>query len=688
MSADQSSPDDAPHGPWGAVRVRWRLLRANNDLSWPNTPVLNWMVGLCLAIIVAVALFLAWFDWDMLRGPISRYASAATGRNVRIEGHLRVHPFSWTPSADVGGLRIGNPAWAGRGDTAQLGQSRVVVKLIPLLSGRLEVTRLELDRPVLYLLKDAQGRETWNFSPDPRHAPAKGPTIHTLIVRDGLLRFIDVKGHSRFSGRFSSLDRDTPDARSGVHFSGLGDLHERPFELIASGGPIVHLQKNRPYPVIADVRNGSSRVAFKGELRRPFDLNHVTGRLSVTGADLANLYFLTGLVLPNTPKYSLSGEAVRDGQLYAIDGLKGRVGDSDLGGSISVDSTSGRPFLKADLRSRSLVFDDLAALFGGGVQKATASPAQQAVAAAMKADRRLLPDSTLNVERVRAMDADVRFRADAVKARFVPLRSIQLRLKLDHGLLTLDPFTAGFPRGTITGRASIDARGATPVTSLDLRATNIRIEDFMAKAGTEQAVSGPILARLKLTGQGASVHAAAAAANGAMTIVVPHGEVRKAFAELAGINAIKGVILLWSHNQDRTDLRCAVAHFDVRQGVMRSRRLVFDTGPVLIDGGGAINLGTEGLDFTLTGHSKQFRIGHLNAPVQVGGKLAAPRFSVSTGRIVTQGGIALAAGVFLSPLAAILPFVDPGLAKDADCSGLVSEQASAKAPVKGAARAK
>jgi hypothetical protein len=45
-------------------------------------------------------------------------------------------------------------------------------------------------------------------------------------------------------------------------------------------------------------------------------------------------------------------------------------------------------------------------------------------------------------------------------------------------------------------------------------------------------------------------------------------------------------------------------------------------------------------------------------------------------------GAAVALGAVLSPLAAILPFVDPGLAKNADCAGLMHEAQSDAAPVK------
>ena len=47
-----------------------------------------------------------------------------------------------------------------------------------------------------------------------------------------------------------------------------------------------------------------------------------------------------------------------------------------------------------------------------------------------------------------------------------------------------------------------------------------------------------------------------------------------------------------------------------------------------------------------------------------------------------QAGAAVVLGAVLSPIAAILPFVDPGLAKDANCVGLVSNAQAKGAPVR------
>jgi hypothetical protein len=68
--------------------------------------------------------------------------------------------------------------------------------------------------------------------------------------------------------------------------------------------------------------------------------------------------------------------------------------------------------------------------------------------------------------------------------------------------------------------------------------------------------------------------------------------------------------------------------------------------------------------------------------------MSAPKLGVEPGAAIAQGGIAAALGSALSPLAAILPFVDPGLAKDANCQALVADAAHDGAPVTKAALAK
>ena len=153
---------------------------------------------------------------------------------------------------------------------------------------------------------------------------------------------------------------------------------------------------------------------------------------------------------------------------------------------------------------------------------------------------------------------------------------------------------------------------------------------------------------------------------------MPGGQIREAFAELMGINVAPGLFKLLAKDQDRTNLRCAVGHFDVSGGVARSRRLVIDTKPVLVEGQGQINLGTERIDLRLKGKNKKVRILRVMAPIRVTGTLTNPQAKAELGKAAPQAGIAVALGALVSPLAAILPFIDPGLAKDANCSALMA----------------
>ena len=657
-----------------AARLRLSATRLNP----PSRRALAWTGGVIAAFVIAFALFLTFFDWNLARGPIGRFASAQMHRPVSIDGDLKVHLLSWEPSATIEKLTIGNPAWAGPGHTLSVERLLVQIKLTPLFRGRLILLRLEATRPDIFLRRDLQGRATWDFSGgEPKRKPLKMPPVRRFVIDDGHLVWIDDEHKLKVNATLDASERRGAVNR-GFQLVGDGSLNGQPFLLKVLGGPLLNVDPKKPYPFNADIRSGPTRVTAQGDIPKPFDLGQLTVNLAATGPDLEQLHDLTGLAFPNTPPYQLRGRLVRDEQLYTLQNLAGRIGRSDVAGVLSVDTADKRPYLKADLRSHSLDFRDMAYLFGArpAIPGVVAAPAQPA------GPRTLMPDATLKVDRIRAQDGEVRFRADSIHDAFVPLRAADVVVKLDHGLLVGQQLTFDLPQGRIQGQGQLDARGATPVTDLDLRLTGARIEQLLSlKAGAP--VTGALIGRLRLRGVGDSVHKAAASANGEVEVVVPGGEIRKAFAELLGIDVTKGLGLLWAKNQDKTEIRCAVADFKAQNGLLTADRVVFDTGPVLATGSGTVNLGTEQVDFRIDGHPKQFRLVRLTAPITIKGSiLGPPKIGVQTGRAITQGGFAAVLATVASPLAAILPFVDVGLAKDAACGAMIAEAGRQGAPVK------
>jgi uncharacterized protein involved in outer membrane biogenesis len=159
---------------------------------------------------------------------------------------------------------------------------------------------------------------------------------------------------------------------------------------------------------------------------------------------------------------------------------------------------------------------------------------------------------------------------------------------------------------------------------------------------------------------------------------------RHSLAEWTGVNVLTALSLNLADDNSNTSLRCAVAGFQARDGVLTSQQFVIDTDPVRVDGSGTINMRDETLDLQLQGKPKQFQLVRLRAPITVKGGWAHPELGLKTGAVVEQGGIA-AALAFINPLASILAFIDPGLAKDANCGPLLATAKAQGAPVKSSA---
>jgi hypothetical protein len=345
-----------------------------------------------------------------------------------------------------------------------------------------------------------------------------------------------------------------------------------------------------------------------------------------------------------------------------------------LRGDLTVESAQGLPFVRAMLHSHKLNFGDLGPLFGVPSHSRTQPVPRAAVQSVY-----LLPDAPLHIERIRRMNADVQYDADTIRSQDFPLRDLHVHVGLDNGIMTLDPIAFDFTRGHLTGSVRIDGRNAVAATDIDARLTNIRLESFVS--GNPPAIEGMLEARAKLHGVGNSVHKAASNADGALTFVVPSGKVRKSFAELTGIDVLNSLGLILTNDKSDTGLRCAVAHFDARNGVLRARQFTVDTDEVAIQGTGSVDLSRETLDVSVSGKPKEFRIGRVRAPLLVTGSLSHPDVHVKASAALVQGGIAVLLG-FVTPPAALLAFVDPGLQKDANCVALSRQASQGSAPVK------
>ncbi len=625
-----------------------------------------WTGVVIAAFLIAAVVTLYFLDWNQMRAPLSRYASHRFGRPVRIEGDLNVDIFRRQPHISVGNLFIGNPAGTPEPQAARIVRADLEFRLWPALFGNLVLPLVALERPDVRVLRTADGRSNWDGG-DGRGG-WKLPPIQRFLVREGHLEITDAVRRLNFIGTVSSRE-EAGGGNAAFQLAGDGTLNANKFNAEIHGGPLINVDQSVPYAFNAEVHSGPTHVVIDGQIAHPFHLDQFGARMSAMGQTLSELYYLTGVTLPGTAPYRLNGTLKRDGARYSVADLTGTVGSSDLHGDLAVDASQNIPNLGGHLSSRVLNFDDLGPLLRGGK---TVS----------QAGAYLLPDVALHTERLRQINAEVDFDADAIRSRDFPLRGLSTHISVQGGVMRLKPLAFSFSAGKLSGTLSIDARKDVPVTNVDARVTDIHIEHFIKS--DDKPLSGLVEARAQLQGLGNSVHKAASSANGVFTAVVPQGAMKKSLAEWAGVNVLSALGLTLAGDRSGTALHCAVMHFGAKDGVLASQQIVLDTDPTRIDGHGTVNLKDETMNVTLQGKPKHFQFLHLNAPITMSGKLASPGLGVDSKPAIAQGAIGAGLGL-LSPFAAILAFIDPGLAKDVNCAGLLEGAKGQGAPVKDSA---
>src|SRR6185312_5351948 len=89
-------------------------------------------------------------------------------------------------------------------------------------------------------------------------------------------------------------------------------------------------------------------------------------------------------------------------------------------------------------------------------------------------------------------------------------------------------------------------------------------------------------------------------------------------------------------------------------------------------GEGIIDFANERYDLTLKAQSKRPSLLALRGPIVDDGTFSSPQIHPAAGPIAARVASSVALGA-LNPLAALLPLIDTGGGKDADCRGLMQE---------------
>lgn len=641
--------------------------------------VLIWLGSLSaifLIIVVAAVIFVTTLDWNKAKPYIVSAVSKATGRQLTIDGDLHVN-LGWMSRLRASGIKLQNANWSKQPNMADVGLLDVQLDLWQLLTKfHVVIPSVTISQANVILEKNADGAANWEFPAAPTKAVPERrttvPVLQKLIINDGSLLFVNRETNARMELNLANAEA-AGFLREPLRLKAKGTYQKLPMSLVLDGGSYENLKSSEePYPLQINLDVGKLKARIKGNLNEPMALKGEEVTLDIQGDDMANLFPLIRLVFPSTPPYALKGHLKHEGQVWSFSNFSGRVGGSDLSGTIRVDTAPKRPVMKADLISTMLDFKDLAGFVGGkpGAEKTAAPDEKEKSAAAEDEANRLFPDQHFDLDRLHAMDADVRLRAKQILAPNLPIDNLNAKLSLNDGVLKLEPTVFGVANGRVEIYSTFDASQKPSKINIDARLHQLDLKRFM-KSEFAQKTIGPIGGRIALTGSGQSFRELMATASGNTFVMMSGGEISELLVRLAGLNVARALGVLVRGDKP-IPIRCALLDLQGKDGQMGVQTLVFDTEKSVVAGEGNIDLRDEKLDIVLTPVPKDFSPFSLRSFIRVNGHLK--NISVFPDPIKT-GTESLLAKIFNVLVVLVTSPLNPrdlGLAKDVNCDALMA----------------
>ena len=662
------------------------------------------------------------------------------GVTVRADGLVMGNPEGFAPPfrRDDGKAGTKEPADLLDASTmARIGSATASVRLWPLLGQHLSIDTVALTGPQVALARAADGVNNWTFE---RKDGPRSPwrfDVDRLVVNQGVLGYADAMKDLDLQARIDTTEPVAPgpsaslasglptssapaqaartrasqaapaiaattaasgetqaplstavptpsDAGAvpyGLRFKLEGRYAKARVQGEGQAGQVISLRnKVVNYPLQINASAGTVALSADGILANPGALSGLDFQVRLKGASMADLYEVTGLVLPNTPPFEtngrLTGSLEPERAVWQYTDFRGKVGQSDLQGSLKYASGKPRPRLTGAMTSNQLRLADLGPTIGTNEADNTRRGRDQPG----KGRGKVLPDSKFAAERWNAMDMDLTFKGrHIIRPQSLPLEDLSLRAVMENAQLRLSPLTFGVAEGKIESQVSIDGR--TPPLKAQIHGTvqGLQLSALFPKVQLMKKSFGRMDGAIALQSSGNSVAGLLGEGTGEMRLYVRDGTLSKQMLDLAALN-LGSIIVgkLFGENKE-VHLRCAVADFTVVDGLATTRVVKMSTEDAIVEATGTIDLGTEELNLRIKPESLEWKFFSLRSPLYVKGTFGDPNVGVEAGPLLLRAGAAVVAAAVAPAALALVPITVPAADDDTHCRPLLD---LGKQPVK------
>jgi AsmA protein len=596
------------------------------------------VAGVVLLILIALLAVTLLVDPNQFKSKIAAEVKESTGRELKLEGDIKLSVFPWV-ALKLGPASLGSPPEFKDTPFLSFNRAEVRVRLLPLLSKRLEVARIELDGLNLNLVKHPDGKANWQMDEDngtpeaqPKPAKSSGGTLDSIAgiaVTHGRVSYNQyIIENLDFETGSISAKRDVPvalklDANRGVAGEQLLltaklTLQDNPdngvlqIAALNVDGTITKPGDSRPmhYELTAPMleTNLDKQTLSLPEFSMSLGAAHVTGRLSGTkiidDVNLTGSITLTPLVLSEfAPRFGITLPKTQDPKALTslsfgtsftydasgatLDNMQIKLDDTTLKGNIklAMGKTQG---LKFALAADKIDLDRYRPPVGSMPDPKSAAANQ--------------PKPKASTDKSEPMMAEGTFTLAAAHAAGLDFTNLSVTVDMKDNITHLQPLEAQLYGGRYSGDLTYDTRTATPALSMDEHLTSVDVARLTANTKAKGRVSGKATVNIKGTARGAGAddimktlngHFDANLANGAIEGMDVGYELAMATALL---NKQAGTSV---QNTRKTAFDAFKTSAVITNGVAETHDLTISSTVIKVGGQGTINLPTSGIDMTL-----------------------------------------------------------------------------------------
>ncbi|GBR06177.1 lipopolysaccharide biogenesis periplasmic protein AsmA [Acetobacter oeni LMG 21952] len=527
---------------------------------------------------------------------------------------------------------------------------------------------IALDTPHADIRRKKNGQNNYTFGSSSGKSSDSGfslSSIKELQINDGHVQFRDDKLQADMAMTLHTTPPTGPADRGTIVADASGRYAGQPVTGHFVGGALLALTEAKtPYPIDLSVKNGPTHASLKGTVDDPLAFKGTKLRLHFSGPDMSLLYPLTAIPVPQTPAYEITGNLDYNQKLIRFDDFTGKMGSSDIEGTITVDPYQHVPFIETVLHSHRVDIEDLSGFIGG---KPGANTAAQKQAEAKDPD--ILPDTPINVPKLQSVNAHVTYKGDHIQNKRLPLDNIDAEFTIQDGAIDLKKLNFAVGKGTLASSATLTPakQGFATKAKFDFR--QIDLAHIMTTTTGAAAQGGIIGGNLTLNSTGNSIASLVANGDGGLTLVlVQGGDISALLPEILGLqfgNAVLSALGLPGH----TRLDCFIADMPLRNGIVNTKTLLLETKETRTLGRGTVNFKSNTIDYSLTTRAINPTIFSLPGAFNITGQLKSPTV-LPGAEIIGRAAASVGLGFVFPPLA-LLPMIQIGVGKGSLCEKAV-----------------